>query len=58
MSDAIYRRDGDVYLPNEWAGGPWSPLHQHGGAVAALLARGSLTAARETGLRVARITPA
>ena len=37
MSQAIYRRDGDVYAPNEWAGGPWSPLHQHGGAVAALL---------------------
>jgi hypothetical protein len=57
VSGAIYRRDGDdMYLPNEWAGGPWSKLHQHGGAVAALLARGSLAAARETGLRVSRIT--
>jgi hypothetical protein len=56
VSDAIYRRDGDVFVPNEWAGGPWSPLHQHGGAVAALLARGAREAARETGLRVARLT--
>jgi hypothetical protein len=56
MSDAIYRRSADVYHPNEWAGGPWSKLHQHGGAVAALLARGAATAASETGLRVARLT--
>jgi len=54
--DAIYRRDGELYLPTEWAGGPWSPLHQHGGAAAALLARGALEASRETGLRVARLT--
>lgn len=53
---AIYRRDGELYAPTEWAGGPWSPLHQHGGAVAALLARGALEASRETGLRVARLT--
>jgi hypothetical protein len=56
VSDAIYRREGDLYLPTEWAGGPWSPLHQHGGAAAALLARGALAAARETELRVARLT--
>ena len=54
--DAIYRRDGELYLPTEWAGGPWSPKHQHGGAAAALLARGALEASRETGLRVARLT--
>jgi hypothetical protein len=54
--DAIYRREGELYLPTEWAGGPWSSLHQHGGAAAALLARGAEEAAREAGLRVARIT--
>jgi len=53
---AIYRRDGELYTPTEWAGGPWSPLHQHGGAAAALLARGAQEASRETGLRVARLT--
>jgi hypothetical protein len=53
---AIYRREGELYAPTEWAGGPWSPLHQHGGCAAALLARGALEAARETGLRVARLT--
>ena len=45
-----------MFTPTRWAGGPWSPLHQHGGAVAALLARGAQDAARELGLRVARIT--
>jgi hypothetical protein len=55
-NDAIYRREGEVYLPGEWAGGPWSARHQHGGAAAALLARGALAAARETELRVARLT--
>jgi hypothetical protein len=54
--DAIYRREGELYAPTEWAGGPWSPKHQHGGAAAALLARGALEASRETGLRVARLT--
>ena len=53
---AIYRRDGELYAPTEWAGGPWSPLHQHGGAAASLLARGAQEASRETGLRVARLT--
>jgi hypothetical protein len=56
LSDAIYRREGELYLPTEWAGGPWSTEHQHGGAAAALMARGALAAARETGLRVARLT--
>jgi hypothetical protein len=39
MSDAIFTRDGDVYVPTELARGPWSPEAQHGGAPAALLAR-------------------
>lgn len=56
MSDAIYRREGELYWPSEWAGGPWSPKHQHGGAAAALLARGAREAAREAELRVARLT--
>ena len=54
--DAIYRREGELYCPSEWAGGPWSPQHQHGGAAAGLLARGALESARETGMRVARLT--
>jgi hypothetical protein len=56
MSPAIHRREGELYAPTEWAGGPWSPRHQHGGAAAALLAHGALEAARETQLRVARLT--
>lgn len=39
MADAIFRRDGERFLPTELARGPWSPDAQHGGAPAALLAR-------------------
>jgi hypothetical protein len=39
MADAIFVRDGDLFVPTELARGPWSPDAQHGGAPAALLAR-------------------
>ena len=39
MSDAIFMRDGDRFVPSELARGPWSPQAQHGGAPGALLAR-------------------
>ena len=32
--NALFRRQGDVYLPGENAGGPWSPDFLHGGAPA------------------------
>jgi len=38
MSDAIFARDGALFVPSELARGPWSPQAQHGGAPAALLA--------------------
>ena len=50
MTDAIYRREGDLYVPTEWAGGPWSAEHQHGAPVNGLLARQVADAADETGL--------
>ena len=56
MPDAIYSRDGDLYRPSEWAGGPWSRAHQHGGPINGLLAHAVMQAAEEAGLRPIRIT--
>src|SRR5687767_12071309 len=56
MPDFIYHRDGDVFAPTRWAGSPWSRELQHGGPVCGLVARAAEEAARETGLRVARLT--
>ena len=39
MADAIYERDGELFVPSELARGPWTPEAQHGGPPAALLAR-------------------
>jgi hypothetical protein len=39
MSESIFTRDGELFVPSELARGPWSPDAQHGGAPAALLAR-------------------
>jgi hypothetical protein len=38
MSEAVFIRDGDLFVPTELARGPWSPEAQHGGAPAGLLA--------------------
>ncbi len=56
MAEAVYRRDGELYVPTEWAGGPWSTESQHGGPINALLARAVLEAAQETGFVPVRIT--
>jgi len=40
MSDEpLFTRRGADYVPSEHTRGPWDPGHQHGGAVAALVAR-------------------
>lgn len=39
MSEAIYTRDGDLFVPSPYARGPWTREAQHGGPPAALLAR-------------------
>jgi Acyl-CoA thioesterase C-terminal domain/Acyl-CoA thioesterase N-terminal domain len=39
MLAALYRRDGDLFVPTEHTRGPWDPEAQHGGPPAALLAR-------------------
>jgi hypothetical protein len=56
MPDFLYRRNGDVYAPTEWAGSPWSRELQHGGPVAGLIASAAEAAAGETGLRVVRLS--
>lgn len=56
MGDAVYRREGDVYAPTDWAGSPWSERHQHGGPVNALFAKAAEEAAARTELRVVRLT--
>ncbi len=38
MSDALFSRDGDLFIPSAHTRGPWSAEQQHGGAPAALLA--------------------
>lgn len=37
-TDALYRPDGDLYVPSGLTRGPWHPNAQHGGAPGALLA--------------------
>jgi hypothetical protein len=56
VSDFLYRREGGVYAPTEWAGSPWSRELQHGGPVCGLVAHAAEVIARRTGLRVARLT--
>ena len=37
MSESIFWRDGERFIPTEPARGPWDPRALHGGAPAALL---------------------
>jgi len=39
MADALFRLDGDRFIPHELTRGPWAPDAMHGGPVSALLAR-------------------
>ena len=56
MSDAVYERDGQIFAPTRWAGGPWSEGLQHGGPVNALFALAAEEAAAQSELRVVRLT--
>ncbi|HEV7735486.1 MAG TPA: thioesterase family protein [Candidatus Binatia bacterium] len=56
MSDALFRPDGEVFLPTELARGPWSSDAQHGGAPAALLARAIERFEGGETMHVARLT--
>ncbi|MGZ4268372.1 MAG: thioesterase family protein [Solirubrobacteraceae bacterium] len=52
MTEPIFRRDGDAFVPTVHAVGPWAPGQLHGGAPAALVGE----ALTEPGFQLARIT--
>jgi hypothetical protein len=52
LTEPIFRRDGDAFVPTGHARGPWDPGSLHGGAPAALVGE----ALREEGYLVARLT--
>jgi hypothetical protein len=52
LSDSIFRRDGDAFVPTGHARGPWDPAQLHGGAPGALIAE----AIQAEGYLVARLT--
>lgn len=56
MSDALFRRDGDIYQPTPLTEGPWSPDAQHGGPPAALLAGSIEKCPTDAEMVMARIT--
>jgi hypothetical protein len=56
MTDAIFRREGDPFVPSGHTRGPWDPGAQHGGAPAALLADAVDRLAQAAGMAVARLT--
>jgi hypothetical protein len=53
--DALFAPDGDRFVPSEHTRGPWDPGHQHGGPVAALVARAVETEVG-SGFTVTRLT--
>lgn len=56
MAGGLFVRDGDVFIPTECAGGPWSPNFLHGGSPTGLLASVMEEATADSGLRLARLT--
>jgi len=56
VPDFVYSRDANLYAPTQWAGSPWSLELQHGGPVCGLVAAAAEQVARESGLRVTRLS--
>jgi len=56
MTEPLYDVDGDRYLPTAHTRGPWDSGAQHGGPVAALLARAIESLPSDAPMRVARLT--
>jgi hypothetical protein len=52
LSEPVFRRDGDAFVPTGHARGPWDPGQLHGGAPGALIAE----AVQADGYLVARLT--
>lgn len=56
MADAFFVRDGDRFVPTEWARGPWAADAQHAGPPSALIGR-AIDALEPAGeLQLARFT--
>jgi Thioesterase-like superfamily len=53
--EALFAPDGGRFVPSEHTRGPWDPDHQHGGPVAALVAR-AVEAEVGSGFTVTRLT--
>jgi hypothetical protein len=53
--EALFALDGGRFVPSEHTRGPWDPRHQHGGPVAALVAR-AVEAEVGSGFTVTRLT--
>ena len=56
MDEALFSRDGDVYVPGPHTRGPWDRTAQHAGAPAALLGRAVEQLAADVPMQVARFT--
>lgn len=56
MVDALFQRDGDVYMPSEKAAGPWGPSMLHGGSTAGLIAHSLEQASQRDELQFTRVT--
>ncbi len=56
MLGPVFHLDGDMLVPTELARGPWDPKAQHGGPVAAALARAIERCEPAGGLEVMRIS--
>jgi hypothetical protein len=53
---ALYRQDGELFVPSIATRGPWSPDAQHGGPVAALLCREAERVEAAGAMAVVRLT--
>jgi hypothetical protein len=56
MTDAVFERDGERFVPTKRAGSPWADELQHGGPPAGLLARAIEDLAATDEMRVVRLT--
>lgn len=56
MSEGVFRRDGEFFIPADESRGPWHPDYLHGGPVVGLMAHALQNAAARPDLRLARLT--
>ncbi len=56
MTDALFRRDGDAFVPSESAGSPWTADALHGGPPSALLAYGIEQHVNDPEMQAVRLT--